>query len=90
MLRTISDNLFMGSLILLMIAVVVSGIGFQFFAPWRELKDAENGVQGESVPRKKIVIDGQDKSLRRFVRSKLLLIALAGLLLSIVLSYMAG
>lgn len=87
-MQSISDKLFMGSLILLMISVVVSGIGFQFIN-WRtQISDETEGETGESGSRKKTVIDRQDKSLRRLARSYLFWISLGGMAISIVLSYL--
>jgi hypothetical protein len=84
LLQTISDKLFMGSLILLMVGVVVSGIGFQFMN-WRINESGEPSDE----PRKKRAMDRQDKSLVRLYRSKLVWIAIAGMLISIVLSLIA-
>jgi CBS domain containing-hemolysin-like protein len=88
-MQAISDKLFMGSIILLMVSAVFSGIGFQF-ASWRtqvheDIEQAESG----NASRKKIVIDKQDKSLSRFFRSILMWISIAGIVTSIVLSYLA-
>ncbi|MEW9698169.1 hypothetical protein [Paenibacillus sp. SI8] len=92
MLQSISDKLFMGSLILLMISVVISGIGFQF-VNWRsqvndEIDGEEQGSNSRSSARKKSIMDKQDKSLRRLYRSYLFWIAVAGILVSIGLSYL--
>lgn len=87
MMQSISDKLFMGSLILLMVSVVISGIGFQFIN-WRtQVTDELDGETKESSSRKKTVIDRQDKSLGRVLRSYLFWIAIAGILLSIGLSW---
>lgn len=76
----------MGSLILLMISVVVSGIGFQFIN-WRsQVNDELDSETKDSSSRKKAVIDRQDKSLSRVLRSYLFWIAIVGILVSIVLS----
>ncbi|MEC0228719.1 MULTISPECIES: hypothetical protein [Paenibacillus] len=86
MMQSISDKLFMGSLILLMISVVVSGIGFQFIN-WRsQVNDELDSETKDSSSRKKAVIDRQDKSLSRVLRSYLFWIAIVGILVSIVLS----
>lgn len=86
-MQSISDKLFMGSLILLMVSVVISGIGFQFIN-WRtQVTDELDGETKESSSRKKTVIDRQDKSLGRVLRSYLFWIAIAGILLSIGLSW---
>jgi len=88
MMQAISDKLFMGSLILLMISVVISGIGFQFIN-WRtQVQEDEEGVTKGNSARKKAVMEAQDKSLKRVFRSYLLWIAVAGMLISIVLSYL--
>ncbi|MFC5452080.1 hypothetical protein [Paenibacillus aestuarii] len=88
MMQAISDKLFMGSLILLMISVVISGVGFQFMN-WRtQAPEDQNGETKGNSARKKAVIDAQDKSLKRVFRSYLLWIAVAGMLISIVLSYL--
>jgi CBS domain containing-hemolysin-like protein len=86
-LQSISDKLFMGSLILLMISAVVSGIGFQF-ASFRNQVDEDPGEQVKDKNRKHIAIDKQDRSLRRFFRSYLMWISLVGMAVSILLSYM--
>ncbi|MDD9266148.1 hypothetical protein ACFPES_03785 [Paenibacillus sp. GCM10023248] len=76
----------MGSLILLMISVVVSGIGFQF-VNWRsQVTDEMEGEMSDSSARKKAVMDRQDKSLKRVLRSYLFWISIAGILISILLS----
>ena len=63
MMQSLSDKLFMGSLILLMISIVVSGIGFQF-VNWRtQVTDELDGETQESGSRKKAVMDRQDKKL---------------------------
>ncbi|MZQ84827.1 hypothetical protein GQF01_22205 [Paenibacillus sp. 5J-6] len=86
MMQSISDKLFMGSLILLMIAVVVSGIGFQF-VNWRsQVTDELDEETKTSSARKKAVMDRQDKSLKRVLRSYLFWIAIAGMLVSVLLS----
>lgn len=86
MMQSISDKLFMGSLILLMISVVVSGIGFQF-VNWRsQVKDELDEETNSSSARKKAVMDRQDKSLKRVLRSYLFWIAIAGMLVSVLLS----
>jgi hypothetical protein len=87
MLQTISDKLFMGSLILLMISAIISGIGFQF-ANWRTSAGEEPGEDVNNGPRKKAAMDKQDRSLKRFFRSYLLWISLLGMAISIVLSYL--
>ncbi|MBD0382603.1 hypothetical protein [Paenibacillus sedimenti] len=87
MWQSISDKLFMGSLILLMISVIISGIGFQFIN-WRtQVTDETDGETQGSSSRKKAVIERQDKSLRRVYRSYLFWIAVSGILISIGLSY---
>ncbi|MBA2944223.1 hypothetical protein HZF08_38765 [Paenibacillus sp. CGMCC 1.16610] len=76
----------MGSLILLMISVVVSGIGFQF-VNWRtQVTDELDEETNSSSARKKAVMERQDKSLKRVVRSYLFWIAIAGMLVSVLLS----
>ncbi|WP_222708597.1 hypothetical protein [Paenibacillus sp. N3.4] len=76
----------MFSLILLMVSVVISGIGFQF-VNWRsQVTDELDGETKDSSSRKKSVIDRQDKSLRRVLRSYLFWISVAGILVSIGLS----
>lgn len=86
MMQSLSDKIFMGSLILLMISVVVSGIGFQF-VNWRsQVTDELEGETNDSSARKKAVMDRQDKSLKRVLRSYLFWIAIAGILVSILLS----
>lgn len=86
MMQSISDKLFMGSLILLMISVVVSGIGFQF-VNWRsQVTDELDAETNSSSARKKAVMERQDKSLKRVLRSYLFWIAIAGMLVSILLS----
>jgi hypothetical protein len=86
MMQSISDKLFMGSLILLMISVVVSGIGFQF-VNWRsQVTDELDAETKSSSARKKAVMDRQDKSLKRVLRSYLFWIAIAGMLVSVLLS----
>jgi len=86
MMQSISDKLFMGSLILLMIDVVVSGIGFQF-VNWRsQVTDELDEETKTSSARKKAVMDRQDKSLKRVLRSYLFWIAIAGMLVSVLLS----
>ncbi|MVQ38113.1 hypothetical protein [Paenibacillus anseongensis] len=86
MMQSISDKLFMGSLILLMISVVVSGIGFQF-VNWRtQVTDELDEETNSSSARKKAVMERQDKSLKRVVRSYLFWIAIAGMLVSVLLS----
>ncbi|MDR6878326.1 MULTISPECIES: hypothetical protein [Bacillales] len=86
MMQSLSDKLFMGSLILLMISVVVSGIGFQF-VNWRsQVTDEMEGEMSDSSARKKAVMDRQDKSLKRVLRSYLFWISIAGILISILLS----
>jgi hypothetical protein len=86
MMQSISDKLFMGSLILLMISVVVSGIGFQF-VNWRsQVTDELDAETKSSSARKKAVMDLQDKSLKRVLRSYLFWIAIAGMLVSVLLS----
>ncbi|NEW08294.1 hypothetical protein GK047_20030 [Paenibacillus sp. SYP-B3998] len=78
----------MGSLILLMISVVISGIGFQF-VNWRsEVSDEVEGETKSSSSRKKAIIARQDKSLGRVYRSYLFWIAVAGIVVSIGLSYL--
>ncbi|NRF94678.1 hypothetical protein HQN89_27655 [Paenibacillus frigoriresistens] len=90
MMQSLSDKLFMGSLILLMISIVVSGIGFQF-VNWRtQVTDELDGEKQESGSRKKAVMDRQDKSLGRVLRSKLFWIAIAGILISIGLSWFSS
>jgi hypothetical protein len=90
MMQSLSDKLFMGSLILLMISIVVSGIGFQF-VNWRtQVTDELDGETQESGSRKKAVMDRQDKSLGRVLRSKLFWIAIAGILISIGLSWFSS
>ncbi|WP_189020436.1 hypothetical protein [Paenibacillus marchantiophytorum] len=85
-MQSLSDKIFMGSLILMMIAVVVSGIGFQF-VNWRSQVNDELDTETKgSSGRKKAVMDRQDKSLGRVLRSYLFWIAVAGMLVSIVLS----
>lgn len=86
MMQSISDKLFMGSLILLMISVVISGIGFQF-ANWRtQVTDELDAETNSSSARKKAVLERQDKSLKRVLRSYLFWIAIAGMLVSVLLS----
>ncbi|MDU0205374.1 MULTISPECIES: hypothetical protein [Paenibacillus] len=86
MMQSISDKLFMGSLILLMISVVVSGIGFQF-VNWRsQVTDELDAETNSSSARKKAVMERQDKSLKRVLRSYLFWIAIAGMLVSVLLS----
>ncbi|BFT70137.1 MULTISPECIES: hypothetical protein [Paenibacillus] len=86
MMQSISDKLFMGSLILLMISVVVSGIGFQF-VNWRtQVTDELDEETNSSSARKKAVMERQDKSLKRVIRSYLFWIAIAGMLVSVLLS----
>ncbi|WP_171684296.1 hypothetical protein [Paenibacillus planticolens] len=76
----------MGSLILLMISVVVSGIGFQF-VNWRsQVTDELDAETNSSSARKRAVMERQDKSLKRVLRSYLFWIAIAGMLVSILLS----
>ncbi|MHC0559798.1 hypothetical protein ACYEXS_09200 [Paenibacillus sp. MAH-36] len=76
----------MGSLILLMISVVVSGIGFQF-VNWRsQVTDELDAETNSSSARKKAVMERQDKSLKRVLRSYLFWIAIAGMLVSVLLS----
>lgn len=88
MLQSISDKLFMGSLILLMISVVISGIGFQFIN-WRtQISDEADGETQGNSSRKRAVMERQDKSLQRVYRSYLFWIAVAGILISIGLSYL--
>jgi hypothetical protein len=77
----------MGSLILLMISAVVSGIGFQF-ASFRSQVDEDPKEQVKDKSRKHIAMDKQDRSLRRFFRSYLMWISLAGMAVSILLSYL--
>ncbi|WP_261302238.1 hypothetical protein [Paenibacillus andongensis] len=90
MMQSISDKLFMGSLILLMISIVVSGIGFQF-VNWRtQVNDELDGETQGSGSRKKAVLDRQDKSLGRVLRSYLFWIAIAGILISIGLSWFSS
>jgi hypothetical protein len=80
----------MGSLILLMISIVVSGIGFQF-VNWRtQVTDELDGETRDSASRKKAVMDRQDKSLGRVLRSYLFWIAIAGILISIGLSWLSS
>jgi hypothetical protein len=86
-LHSIADKLFMGSLILLMISAVVSGIGFQF-ASFRSQVDEDPGAQVKDKNRKQIAMDRQDRSLRRFFRSKLMWLSLVGMAVSILLSYL--
>jgi CBS domain containing-hemolysin-like protein len=87
-MHALSDKLFMGSLILLMVSAVISGIGFQF-ANWRtQIHEDGDSTGSDNASRKKIVIDKQDKSLRRFFRSILMWISITGIALSIVLSYL--
>lgn len=86
MMQSISDKLFMGSLILLMISVVVSGIGFQF-VNWRsQVTDELDAETKSSSARKKAIMERQDKSLKRVLRSYLFWIAIAGMLVSVLLS----
>jgi hypothetical protein len=87
MLQSIADKLFMGSLILLMISAVISGIGFQF-ANFRTQADEDPGEQVRDKNRKQIAVDKQDRSLRRFFRSKLMWLSLVGMAVSILLSYL--
>ena len=88
MLQSISDKLFMGSLILLMISVVISGIGFQFIN-WRtQISDEADGETQGNSSRKRAVMERQDKSLQRVYRFYLFWIAVAGILVSIGLSYL--
>ncbi|TXK77958.1 hypothetical protein FU659_21455 [Paenibacillus sp. N3.4] len=85
-MQSLSDKIFMFSLILLMVSVVISGIGFQF-VNWRsQVTDELDGETKDSSSRKKSVIDRQDKSLRRVLRSYLFWISVAGILVSIGLS----
>lgn len=78
----------MGSLILLMVSVVISGIGFQF-VNWRsQVNDELEGETNNSSSRKKAVIERQDKSLGRVLRSYLFWISIAGILVSIGLSWL--
>ncbi|WP_310500551.1 hypothetical protein [Paenibacillus qinlingensis] len=87
-MASIADKVFMGSLILMMVAVVVSGVGFQFIN-WKS--QVNNELEEEtktSSNRKKSVMDRQDKSLKRIGRSYLFWIAVAGMLISIGLSYL--
>jgi hypothetical protein len=86
-LHSIADKLFMGSLILLMISAVISGIGFQF-ANFRTQADEDPAEQVKDKNRKHIAIDKQDRSLRRFFRSKLMWLSLFGMAISILLSYL--
>ncbi|WNR43448.1 hypothetical protein [Paenibacillus roseipurpureus] len=87
-MASIADKLFMGSLILMMIAVVVSGVGFQFVNWKSQVTDELEEETKTSSGRKKAVMDRQDRSLKRIGRSYLFWIALAGMLISIVLSYL--
>ncbi|MGG1514513.1 hypothetical protein ABE504_03800 [Paenibacillus oryzisoli] len=89
-MASFADKLFMISLILLMVSVVVSGVGFQFLK-WKS--QVENELDEEpksSSARKKAAMDRQDKSLKRIGRSYLFWIALGGMLLSVVLSELGG
>ena len=80
----------MGSLILLMISIVVSGIGFQF-VNWRsQVTDELDGGNEESGSREESRMDRQDKSLERVLRSYLFWIAIAGILISIGLSWFSS
>lgn len=89
-MASIADKVFMGSLILMMIAVVVSGVGFQF-VNWRsQVNDELEEETKTSSSRKKNVMDRQDKSLKRIGRSYLFWIALAGMLISVGLSYLSN
>jgi predicted nucleic acid-binding Zn ribbon protein len=86
-LQTISDKLFMGSLILLMISMVISGIGFQFVS-FRRQAGEDPGEQLGSAERKQSMLEKQDRSLRRFYRSYLFWISIIGIVVSILLSYL--
>ncbi|UJF34599.1 hypothetical protein [Paenibacillus hexagrammi] len=87
-MQSIADKVFMGSLILLMISVVISGIGFQFLNGRSQDSDETEGEAGGNSSRKRAMMEKQDKSLRRLGRSYLLWISLAGIVISIVLSYL--
>lgn len=88
-MASIADKLFMGSLILMMVAVVVSGIGFQFVNWKSQVSNELEEETNTSSNRKKSAMDRQDKSLKRIGRSYLFWIALAGMLVSIGLSYLS-
>ncbi len=85
-MESISDKLFMGSLILMMVSVVISGVGFQFVNWKSQVTDELDAETKKSSNRKKSVMDRQDKSLGRVLRSYLFWIAIAGILISIGLS----
>lgn len=87
-MASIADKLFMGSLILMMVSVVISGVGFQFVNWKSQVTDELEEETKTSSNRKKSVMDRQDKSLKRIWRSYLFWIALVGMLISIGLSYL--
>jgi hypothetical protein len=87
-MASIADKVFMGSLILMMVSVVISGVGFQFVNWKSQVTDELDAETKTSSNRKKSVMDRQDKSLKRIGRSYLFWIALTGMLISIGLSYL--
>ena len=82
-MRELSDKLFMLSLFLLIVAFLVAGFG-----PNQAFKGDSEDQDEEPRTRFEKKLEKQDKRLKAVWRSKLLWVAVAGMVLSVILSFL--
>ncbi|WP_438434171.1 hypothetical protein [Gorillibacterium sp. sgz500922] len=82
-MRELSDKLFMLSLFLLIVAFLVAGFG-----PNQAIKGDSEDQDEEPRTRFEKKLEKQDKRLKAVWRSKLLWIAVAGMVLSVIVSFL--
>lgn len=83
-MRELSDKLFMISMLLLIISFLAAGFGVPATMMRKKVDDSE-GLNMHKRHAKKF--NKQDKAMRGILRSKLFWIAVAGILLSVLVSY---
>ena len=84
-MRELSDKLFMISMLLLIISFLAAGFGVPATIMRKRVDDGE-GLNMHKRHAKKF--NKQDSAMRNILRSKLFWIAVAGLLLSVLVSYL--
>lgn len=82
-MRVLSDKLFMISLFLLILAFLLAGFG-----PNQAIKGDSEDQDEEPKTRFHRRLEKQDKRLKAVWKSKLLWVAFAGMILSVVISYL--
>ncbi|WP_058302372.1 hypothetical protein [Gorillibacterium timonense] len=82
-MRELSDKLFLISLFLLILSFLIAGFG-----PTQAIKGDSEDEDEEPKTRLQKKIEKQDKRLASIWKSKLMWVSLAGILISVVISYL--